>query len=172
MKLTSTLAIAVLFAVPVAAYDVRVPTPLTRSEVERTQRALDDLGYSLAAVDGRIGANTRQAVRDFQRDHNLNATGELNVETRQAIDDVLRARDTHAAAPARRVDEATVRRVQRRLSELGYPVKGADGEFGPETRTALRNYQRDKNLNATGDIDDETLSSLDADSGATSGTRR
>ena len=41
-----------------------------------TQQALLDLGYKIGAVDGMIGANTRAAIRDFQKGHGMAATGE------------------------------------------------------------------------------------------------
>ncbi len=41
-----------------------------------TQQALLDLDYKIGAVDGMIGANTRAAIRDFQKTHGLPVTGE------------------------------------------------------------------------------------------------
>jgi len=45
-----------------------------------TQQALLDLGYPIGAVDGLIGANTRGAIRDFQKRHGLAVTGEPSEE--------------------------------------------------------------------------------------------
>jgi len=68
------------------------------------------------------------------------------------------------------VAKSDVQRIQRTLADLGYPVDG-DGRLGPRTRTAIRSFQRDKNLTATGELDAATLASLDADTRATAGTR-
>lgn len=43
-----------------------------------------------------------------------------------------------------------VRTVQRLLVALGYGAGKADGEFGPNTETALKEYQRDHGLTADG----------------------
>lgn len=40
--------------------------------------------------------------------------------------------------------------IQRRLTELGYDAGAADGLFGPKTRAALRAFQADQGLPATG----------------------
>ena len=66
-----------------------------------------------------------------------------------------------------------VRHAQERLAELGYPAGKADGVMGTQTHTAIRNFQRDKNLNATGELDDETRSALDVRAESpTAGTSR
>jgi peptidoglycan hydrolase-like protein with peptidoglycan-binding domain len=176
MRTTRIVAVALLLGsgvAPALAHDTREPHEhLTQTEIERAQRSLEHLGYPVRGVDGRLGARTRTAIRNFQRDENLNATGQLDAGTLMALDEAARTRAGRAAARATEpAGPATIRHVQTRLGDLGYPVGNADGRLGPETRTAIRNYQRDKNLNATGELDAETLSSLDADAGATSGTR-
>ena len=49
--------------------------PLARSEREELQKLLDDVGFSSGGVDGIIGAQTRRAVRDFQRSVKLPVDG-------------------------------------------------------------------------------------------------
>lgn len=48
-----------------------------------------------------------------------------------------------------------VREIQARLSELGYKVR-IDGLPGPATDEALRKFQADHKLDATGELDGET----------------
>lgn len=50
--------------------------------------------------------------------------------------------------------------VQSALQELGYDPGAIDGTFGPNTRRALLDYQRNNGLDDTGEIDDATLDSL------------
>ncbi|MGA1191327.1 MAG: peptidoglycan-binding domain-containing protein [Bdellovibrionota bacterium] len=58
------------------------------------------------------------------------------------------------------VTKEQLQQVQQRLSErLNTPLT-ADGLMGPNTRTALRQYQKDNNLLVTGRPDPETLESL------------
>ena len=51
---------------------------------EEAQARLLELGYEVS-VDGVFGEGTERAVRKFQRDRGLNATGDLNSETREAL---------------------------------------------------------------------------------------
>lgn len=50
--------------------------------------------------------------------------------------------------------------VQRALRRSGYYYGDIDGDIGPESRAAIREYQRDRGLPATGRIDSSLLRSL------------
>lgn len=60
-------------------------------------------------------------------------------------------------------DGDTAADVQRALKRRGYYHGSVDGVIGPESRNAIRNFQADKRLNATGRIDRDTLRELDLD---------
>jgi peptidoglycan hydrolase-like protein with peptidoglycan-binding domain len=53
-----------------------------------------------------------------------------------------------------------VRKVQLALERRGYYVGDNKGQFGMETRTAVRRYRRDHGLPVIGKIDNELLRSL------------
>jgi peptidoglycan hydrolase-like protein with peptidoglycan-binding domain len=53
-----------------------------------------------------------------------------------------------------------VRKVQRALAEDGYYVGSTGGEFGYETRSAIRRYRRDHGLPIVGKIDEAFLRTL------------
>jgi peptidoglycan hydrolase-like protein with peptidoglycan-binding domain len=57
-------------------YKKKVPRYNSRS----VQRALREAGYRIA-VDGIIGPETRAALRQFQSDHGLTPSGEVNYQT-------------------------------------------------------------------------------------------
>jgi len=50
--------------------------------------------------------------------------------------------------------------VQRALRRDGYYYGDIDGDIGPESRAAIREYQRDRGLSATGRIDTALLRAL------------
>jgi peptidoglycan hydrolase-like protein with peptidoglycan-binding domain len=54
----------------------------------------------------------------------------------------------------------TVKQAQEKLSAAGYDVGTADGVMGPKTQDAIKQLQQDKQLNATGELDQETLAAL------------
>lgn len=55
---------------------------------------------------------------------------------------------------------ATLKRAQKILADLGYPVGAADGGFGPQTARALRDFQEKNGLRTNGLPDQPTLSVL------------
>ncbi len=57
-----------------------------------------------------------------------------------------------------RIDD--IRRLQRRLNELGFASGAADAILGTQTKRALRKYQKSQGLTADGFPSPETLSSL------------
>ena len=57
------------------------------SEITGVQARLNNLGYNCGDEYGEIGELTRSAISQFQQDHDIKVTGELNEETRKKIDD-------------------------------------------------------------------------------------
>jgi peptidoglycan hydrolase-like protein with peptidoglycan-binding domain len=49
------------------------------------QEALARRGYYAGEVDGVIGPETRNAIREFQRDNGLQVTGDINSQLVQAL---------------------------------------------------------------------------------------
>jgi peptidoglycan hydrolase-like protein with peptidoglycan-binding domain len=101
-----------------------------------------------------MGPRTAAAVRAYQRDRGLSATGQLDSQTASALNEATTAT---VVMPA-----ADVRTAQRQLKERGYYGGPVDGVIGPATENALRAYQRDRGLKATGRLDSPTVRSLTA----------
>lgn len=60
---------------------------------------------------------------------------------------------------AARLDRETVRKAQQALNQEGYSLQ-VDGIVGPQTRGAVKQFQQDKGLQASGELDGNTLSEL------------
>ena len=60
-----------------------------------------------------------------------------------------------------------VRVVQRRLKELGYYKGSADGDFGPATETAVKEFQKANGLTADGKVGEKTLAKMNAKNAVT-----
>lgn len=63
------------------------------AETMETQRALSGRGYDVGPVDGISGPRTDAALREFQRDQGIPATGRADPRTRQALN-IAGASDT------------------------------------------------------------------------------
>lgn len=122
--------------------------------VRDIQAELNARGYDAGPVDGFFGSTTSNAIRAYQRDHNLLTDGQASA----ALLDHIRR---NAAKPAERQDdkrddgdrrERVIERTQERLATLGYTVR-TTGELDWQTRTAISQYQQDNSLAVTGDLD-------------------
>lgn len=56
-----------------------------RADVERAQKALKQAGHDPGPVDGAMGARTSAALRAYQTQHGLSATGRLDEATRARL---------------------------------------------------------------------------------------
>ncbi len=63
-----------------------------------------------------------------------------------------------------------VKQIQGKLKQQGYDVGKVDGQLGPNTQQALRQFQEDKGLHATGQPDRQTLAALNV--GRAGGTQQ
>jgi peptidoglycan hydrolase-like protein with peptidoglycan-binding domain len=59
--------------------------PLNRSQVQEMQRILSQKGFDPGDVDGYIGPDTQEAIREFQRSEGLAVTGNPNEQTLRAL---------------------------------------------------------------------------------------
>jgi peptidoglycan hydrolase-like protein with peptidoglycan-binding domain len=65
-----------------------------------------------------------------------------------------------AAAPEADSEGMTVYELQDRLTALGYKPGAVDGVLGPRTVDALKKFQADRNLAATGTLNADTIRAL------------
>lgn len=54
--------------------------------VEQAQKKLTELGYDPGPIDGKMGKKTAAAIKSFQQENALQATGELNELTKKKLD--------------------------------------------------------------------------------------
>lgn len=68
-------------------------------------------------------------------------------------------------------DPETVKQVQQALSDQGYDPGPVDGKWKPQTENALKDFQQAQGIQATGQLDQQTLASLGVEGGAAAGGR-
>ena len=124
---------------------------VSREQLVETQQMLIDLGYLYGAADGLYGPMTASALKRFQNEHGLEATGEPDEATRKALSGIV-------------AQVGDVRALQQRLIDLGYLRGSADGAFGERSRAAMEQFQTIHGLEATGIPDDRTRAVLFSDS--------
>jgi peptidoglycan hydrolase-like protein with peptidoglycan-binding domain len=111
------------------------------------QNALGRAGYYNGPIDGAMGPGTRRALSAFQSDNGLPVTGTPTNSTLGALRNqgYLVAGGAYDSGGS----DALVSDVQAALREQGYGVR-VSGMLDPNTRTAIRSYQRRQGLPVTG----------------------
>jgi peptidoglycan hydrolase-like protein with peptidoglycan-binding domain len=121
----------------------------------QAQRQLKALGFDPGTTDGDFGPQTEAALREYQRAYRLPQTARLDEATlRSLLPEQLQA------SPAPLSNREVVLQAQRQLKALGFNPGTVDGNPGPQTEAALREYQRAYRLPQTGRMDEATLRSL------------
>ena len=138
--------------------------------LRNVQVALYNLGYAVGTPDGLIGPKSRAAIRAYQVDSGLPASGEPSIalhEKLQASQRSGQAKPVPQTAPT--VGSATISEAQTELRQRGYTITAITGTANAETAAAVRAYQADARLPITGDINSDLMQQLRtarADSGA------
>lgn len=116
--------------------------------VSDVQAALRNRGFDLR-VSGALDTETRSAIRTFQRQQGLPATGRPTAELLALLEQGRGASESQL-----------VRQIERRLAEKGYSVGTADGVFDSRTQQAIRIYQQQRGFAVTGAPSRELLADL------------
>jgi peptidoglycan hydrolase-like protein with peptidoglycan-binding domain len=126
--------------------------------VKDLQAALTTLGYAPGAPDGIFGAQTETAVKAFQADVGIGVDGIVGEVTWINID------ETDQSEPVIKKGSTglPVRRLQRRLSAVGFDTGGVDGVFGAKTETAVKALQQQAELTVDGIVGPKTWAIVDA----------
>ncbi|MCC5973342.1 MAG: peptidoglycan-binding protein [Rubellimicrobium sp.] len=157
------------------AYLGRYPDGIFAEEAAATLALLEERDRQRAQVEERQAwdrareVDTVAAYRTYLR---LYPEGQFRGNAQARIVALTPEDGGAALRPAARVGEEalnlnaqTRRLVEQRLADLGLEPGAVDGTFDNQTRRAIRNYQRDHNLPATGFLDETVLVRLLAETG-------
>jgi membrane-bound lytic murein transglycosylase B len=118
---------------------------LSRELVMALQSGLNRVGYDAGTPDGMVGMQTRQALRDFQRDQGLTPDAYPDDAT------IARVRQASALSESASDGDDVMTRghivaIQRGLNAAGYSAGMADGIWGRRTGRAFDAWLRDQGL--------------------------
>jgi len=122
-------------------------------QVARVQFRLKLFGCRIGTIDGLLGANTREALEEFQRDQGLNPSRFIDYETWRQ----LMIYDDYGLIVNEEINPFT---VQVALKNAGYQVGAIDGKLGAKSMEALKKFQKDEGLKPDGILGARTLSAL------------
>ena len=161
---------------------VAVPGQTLRSgdsgdDVKILQKQLKALGYYTGSIDGKMGRNTVNALKAFQKANGLEDDGVAGKETYAILfgGSAMAKGSTPTPAPVntpapeasaswptlRKNDSGdAVAQLQEALIELGYLSGKADGNYGTKTVDAVRAFQKANGLTVDGAAGEQTQKAL------------
>ncbi len=131
-------------------------------EVTELQKRLKEKGFDPGNLDGIFGPAVEAAVMAFQNSEGLLADGIVGVKTLAALE-LAQSIGERNPIPLLRVGATgdRVRKLQQRLTALGFDPGAADGIFGPKTEAALTAFQESRGLQADGIAGPKTWEALE-----------
>ena len=122
--------------------------------VAEVQKLLKLYGYRIGNVDGILGANTRQAIGEFQKDEGMKVSRFVDFKTWDAL--------TRFERFGLVLDgELNTAAIQTALKESGLDPGPVDGKMGRKTQKAILHFQKLEGLKADGKIGINTLTHLE-----------
>lgn len=87
------------------------------------------------------------------------AQGQMNAQGQQGQMGA-QAQQGHLETVPLAMKQQTIRQVQQALNKKGFDAGKADGNWGPETAAAVKNFQEKNGLQQTGALDSQTMQEL------------
>ena len=118
------------------------------------------LGY-LPAAKNSFDDAVAQAVKAFQQARGLTISGVVDAITLRSLEEArwkLGDRTLSLITPAMRGDD--VAQLQSQLSEMGFNCGRVDGIFGPQTESALKEFQKSVGVKVDGQCGPATVMSM------------
>jgi peptidoglycan hydrolase-like protein with peptidoglycan-binding domain len=152
--------------------------PLTPQAIREVQQRLRQIGLYSGTPDGIWGPDSQAALERFQQSRGLQVTGQMNQATAATLGlnppELLALGQGQApsasptaqqqgAATGEPLNPEVVRTIQGKLRQLGFYSGEADGVWGPNTQTAIARFQQSRGLQATGQLNPNTITAMGLD---------
>lgn len=150
-------------------------TDILNPKIEEVQVILKSDGYEPGNMDGRMGKETRDAIKAFQESIGLKSTGYIDKITLTQMEDLRRTKEIleskknyalKSTKEARQKDlskaefRPTTKEIQTALKNAGFDPGSFDGKIGPRTRQAIKDFQKSKGLVPDGVVGPKTWANL------------
>ncbi len=121
------------------------------------------IALAVLSMSGTAFARGNQATNSAaSSDHAYSAQQPSNaMSTQQPANAMSSSQDlSQPQAASTEKDPTLVRSAQQALKQKGFDAGAVDGQVGPSTKSAIRDFQQAQGLPQSGDLDQQTLSAL------------
>ena len=134
-------------------------------DVKTLQNRLIELGWLSGSASGTYDEATEAAVIAFQKKAKLWADGKAGPKTIEALFSSKAPSGSSSSGATLELgsEGSEVKKLQKRLIDLGYLSGTADGKFGEMTETALKAFQEANGLEADGKAGTKTQNKVYSD---------
>lgn len=144
-------------------------------KIEEVQVILQNEGYVPGNTDGRMGKETRDAIKMYQESIGVKSTGYIDKITLTQLEEtrrtkeilqskkeyVSKTKDARQPAGSSKAEfRPTTKDIQTALKNAGFDPGSLDGKIGPRTRQAIKDYQKSKGLVPDGVVGPKTWNLL------------
>ena len=149
-------------------------TDIINPKIEEVQVILKSEGYEPGNTDGRMGKETRDAIKAFQESIGLKSTGYIDKTTLTQLEDsgrakeileskkdyALKTKESKEKAGTKAEFKPAGKDIQAALKNAGFDPGKIDGKMGPRTRQAIKDFQKSKGLVPDGVVGPKTWNLL------------
>lgn len=158
--------------------------------VEEIQRILKDAHFNPGPADGVMGSRTRKAIRDFQKQKGIWPSGKVDSKTWLELsrekeapkkettmqplifpseeyardvrsdEEIARIREPQEKTAKAKLPQDRKKQIQIALQKAGFYKGKIDGKIGPQTKEAIKAFQKAKGLKADGAVGAQTWAEL------------
>jgi putative peptidoglycan binding protein len=150
--------------------DQNQPTGSSAQARDENTKSKEQEAQSVEREEQKPGASS-QSLRPLQQGAPEPQQSQAPNEARQAQSAGSQQNAGGAAGGAVNLSRDQIRQAQVILKQKGFDVGDLDGKLGPRTRKALMAYQQQQGLQATGQMDQQTVSALGIGHGSGQNTR-
>lgn len=126
--------------------------------VKYIEITLREMGYDPGKTDGILDADSRKAIKDFQKAHNLPANGYIDKETYSRLH-VYSIEIEHKNEKSQLKIQRN-KKIQTALRKAGFDPGPVNGIMSEKTKAAVTAFQRSKKLPADGLVGARTWEAL------------
>lgn len=117
----------------------------------------------LAAPAAFAASNNQQQPQGQQMQQNQHQHQQNAQDQQQQQNNPQQSAENSQPIPSQRLSRGDVRQVQQALDKDGFKAGRADGRWGNKTANAVKQFQQSKQMQATGQLNEQTVADLGLD---------